>query len=297
MAVPNGIYAPILTPVTSNLEIDIELLLEHAQFLLDNGATGIAHLGTTGEANSFSFQQKKELIKAVGDSQLALDKSMIGSGCASIKETIELTKYAIDHGLTHSLMLPPFYYKLVSDHALVDYYSQVIDSVNDDRLQIYMYHYPKMSTVPLSISVMQQLVNKYPKVIIGMKDSTGDFESTKSYLEAMPSHFQVFPGTENLLAITMPMGAAGCISATMNVSTKLISQTYEKCLQKESVEQEQSLITRRRAAFAGLSYPGALKGYLAHHNKDDRWNGVMPPNELLDKAKVLEIAKVLDELI
>ncbi len=296
MAVPNGIYAPILTPVTSSLDIDLELLIEHANFLLDNGATGIAYLGTTGEANSFSFQQKKELIKAVGDTNLHLDKTMIGSGCASIKETIELTKYAVDHGLTHSLMLPPFYYKIVTDTALVDYYSQVIESVNDDRLQIYMYHYPKMSTVPLSISVMQQLVKKYPSVVVGMKDSTGDFDSTKSYLETMPSNFQVFPGTENLLATTMPLGAAGCISATMNVSTKLIHQTYEKCAQGHSVEEEQALITKRRAAFAGLSYPGALKGYLAHKNNDARWQGVMPPNELLGKEKVMEIVGVLDGL-
>jgi 4-hydroxy-tetrahydrodipicolinate synthase len=296
MAVPNGIYAPILTPVTSDLEIDTELLIEHAQVLIENGATGIAYLGTTGEANSFSFQQKKELIKAVGGSNFHLNNSMIGSGCASIKETIELTKYAVDHGLTHSLMLPPFYYKIVTDGALVDYYSQVIDTVNDDRLQIYMYHYPKMSTVPLSISVIQQLVKKYPTVVVGMKDSTGDFDSTKSYLEALPSNFQVFPGTENLLATTMPLGAAGCISATMNVSTKLIHQTYEKCASGESVEHEQNLITKRRAAFAGLSYPGALKGYLAYKNNDARWHGVMPPNELLGKEKVLEIAEVLDGL-
>jgi len=281
MAVPNGIYAPILTPVNADLEIDTGLLIEHANHLLDNGVTGIAFLGTTGEANSFSMEQKMALVKAVGDSNLPLGNCMIGSGSAAIKDTIAFTKYSIEHGLTHSLMLPPFYYKLVSEQGLIDYYEKVIHGVNDDRLQIYMYHYPKMSTVPLPVSLIKQVVEKYPTVIVGMKDSTGDFDSTKSYLDAMPDSFQVFPGTENLLAKTMPLGAAGCISATVNVFPKPIAEAYQKCLTGESIHIEQEFISNQRAAFAGLSYPGALKGYLADKTGDNRWSGVMPPNELI----------------
>ncbi len=289
MAVPNGIYAPVLTPVTADHEIDSSMLIEHSNYLLDNGVTGLAFLGTTGEANSFSHKQKMELVDVVNASGLPLDRCMVGTGCASIKETIEMTSYAVDKGLTHSLMLPPFYYKIVTDKGLFDYFSLVIDSVNDGRLQIYMYHFPKMSTVPLSATLIKQLVEKYPNTIVGMKDSTGDFDSTKSYLDALPTSFQVFPGTENLLTKTLPLGGAGCISATVNVSSKEISDAYAKYQRGESIEEEQQKIIKRRNAFAGLSYPGALKGYLRSVQNNDRWSHVMPPNELISEEVLAEV--------
>jgi len=274
----NGVYTANLTPLKADYSIDFELLVEHCQYLLDHGSTGLAILGTTGEANSFSLKERKEILERTIQGGIPASKLMVGTGCCSLPETIELTQHAINLGVGGILMLPPFYYKSVDDSGLIKYLDEVIARVGSDDLRIYLYHFPKMSGISFSVDIVRKLKEKYPQVIVGMKDSTGDLENTKKYIDAFPD-MQIFPGTEALLLDGLQAGGAGCISATCNVFSPFAGRVYEKHVAGENVEELQKQLTEKRMVFQGLPFSGALKSYLARVNDDHRWKTVRPPNE------------------
>ena len=146
----NGVYTANLTPLKEDYSVDFELLVEHCQFLLDNGSTGLAVLGTTGEANSFSLAERKEILEQTIKGGIPSDKIMVGTGCCSLPETIELTSHAVSLGFGGILMLPPFYYKSVEDSGILTYFDEVISAVGQNGLRIYLYHFPKMSGISVS---------------------------------------------------------------------------------------------------------------------------------------------------
>src|SRR5438309_7540672 len=178
-----GVLAPVLTPFKADLSPDRERFMAHCKWLLSQNC-GLAVFGTTSEANSLSVEERSALLDALVAAELDTSRMMPGTGCCSITETVKLTAQAVKHGCAGVLMLPPFYYKGVSEEGLYRYFSEVVQRVGDARLKIYLYHIPPVAMVGITTGLVERLLAAYPNAIAGMKDSSGDWNNTKTFLDA-----------------------------------------------------------------------------------------------------------------
>jgi 4-hydroxy-tetrahydrodipicolinate synthase len=271
-----GVIAPVITPFGPDLRPDPGRLVKLCRWLLAQD-TGLAVFGTTSEANSLSVGEKLVLLDALVDAGLPTTRMLPGTGCCALTDTVELTRHAVRHRCAGVLMLPPFYYKGVSDDGLFASYSEVIQRVGDARLRIYLYHIPQVSQVPLSLALIERLLGAYPGTIAGIKDSSGDGNSVRALLERFaPRGFAVFPGNEALLLAAMRGGGAGCISATANVNPAAIGELYRNWERADASAQQAALDALRTAL---LKYPmiAALKALVAHFARDEGWARLRPP--------------------
>src|SRR5436305_11865253 len=229
-----GVLAPVVTPFKADLSPDRDRFIRHCQWLLSQNC-GLAVFGTNSEANSMSTEERIKLLDTLVTTGTDPSRMMPGTGCCSITETVELTAHAIKHGCAGVLMLPPFYYKNVSEEGLYRYFSEVVQRVGDTRLKIYIYHIPLVAIVGVSVKLVERLLKAYPNAIAGMKDSSGDWNNTKAFLDAFAvragqavSGFDVFVGTESFLLANMRNGGVGTISATANVNPAAIHKLYKQ---------------------------------------------------------------------
>ena len=176
-----GVLSPVVTPFTPELDVDVPRFVAHCRWLLSQNC-GLAFLGTNSEANSLSLEERIGLIDAVVAAGLDPSRMMPGTGCCSIPETVALTRYAVTHGCAGVLMLPPFYYKIVPEEGLYRYFSEIVDQVGDARLRVYLYHIPPVAIVGITPKLVERLLKAYPTAIAGMKDSSGDWANTKTFL-------------------------------------------------------------------------------------------------------------------
>ncbi len=291
-----GIWAPALTSLKTDLSIDADKTIAHMKALLVDGCHGTVVFGTTGEANSFSVAERKQLLEQVVEAKIASDQIMIGTGCCALSDTVDLTRHALDLGCTKMLVLPPFYYKNPSDTALVRSYTEVIDRVASDDLELLFYHFPRLSTVPITVAVIEQLLQRYPDTIVGIKDSSGDWKNTKMLLEMFPN-LAVFPGTEMLLLDALRLGGAGTITATANIIAAAIRRVFDLWLaQDEKADQAQKTISAFRSALNDHPLISALKLYLSEKQQDKDWLNVRPPLENLSDAQSDKLMQKLDSL-
>ncbi len=281
---PKGVYVAALTPMNQDLDVDNELLVKHCKSLLDRGAQGLAILGTTGEANSFSIRERKQILEVLKNSGVPADLLMVGTGCCSAIDTIDLSKHALDLGVKNILLLPPFYYKQINDAGLFDYFKMVINKIADPDLQIYLYHFPKMTGVSFSMDLVDKLISLYPKNIVGMKDSSGDVNHMRDICSQFPG-FRLFAGTERYLLQVLQMGGAGCISATANVTIKDCVALYDMWPSKNAGELQEQL-SKQRDKFEGMPFVGILKQYIAHTTENHQWLNLRPPNSLVNQASL-----------
>jgi len=286
-----GVLAPVVTPFDRDLKPDAARLVDHCRWLIENDV-GLAAFGTNSEANSMSVAEKLALLDALIDSGLPRDRMMPGTGCCALTDTVELTRHAVRHGCAGVLMLPPFYYKGVSDDGLFASYSEVVQRVGDARLRIYLYHIPPVSQIPLSHSLIERLLDAYPEQIAGIKDSSNDWNNMKAMLERFePRGFNVFAGNEHFLLDTMKMGGAGCISALANVNGGAIARLYREWKSADAAQQ-QAALDAVRTAFAKFPMIPALKAAIAHFSDDPAWTTVRPPLVALtpeQRAALMEV--------
>lgn len=284
----SGVLCPVITPFKDDLSPDANRLTQQCRWLLSQNV-GLAVFGTNSEANSLSVAEKITLLEALVDAGIDTARLMPGTGCCSLSDSVELTKRAVELQCSGALMLPPFYYKGVSDDGLFAYYSEVIERVASHALQIYLYHIPPIAQVGLSVDLIERLIVAYPDTIAGIKDSSGDWDNTKAMLDRQWDNFQVFCGAETFLLQTMRDGGAGCISATANINPAAIDRLFKEWESEHADEQQSRLNVIREIAVA---YPmiAALKATVAHFSRDDQWRVVRPPlNQLpgdLDKALI-----------
>jgi len=281
-----GVLAPVVTPFKADLSPDPQRFIAHCQWLLSQNC-GLAPFGTTSEANSMSTSERISLLDALIAGGIDPSCMMPGTGCCSITETVELTAHAIRHGCAGVLMLPPFYYKSVSEEGLYRYFSEVVQRLGDARLRIYLYHIPPVAIVGVSVKLVERLLKAYPTAIAGMKDSSGDWNNTKTFLDAFAvragraiSSFDVFVGSESFLLANMRNGGVGTISATANVNPPAIHQLYKQCKTAADAEQQQAKLNVVREVFSSskfLSMIAALKQAIAIHENDPEWARVRPP--------------------
>jgi len=271
-----GALAPVLTPFTRRLEPDVERFIAHCRWLVDNHA-GLAIFGTNSEAASLSVEERLALTDALLEAGIPAAKLLPGTGACSIKDAVRLTRHAVENDAAGVLMIPPFYYKGVSDEGLFRNFAEVIERVGDKRLRIYLYNIPPVSQVPITVALIERLLGAYPDNVAGIKDSSGDWNNTKAYLDNFAGHgFDVFPGSESFLLRGMRNGGAGCISATANVNPGRIAQLFATWSNADA-DTQQAGLDEIRGIFARYPMIPALKTAIAHYSGDESWVTVRPP--------------------
>jgi 4-hydroxy-tetrahydrodipicolinate synthase len=287
-----GVLSPVVTPFDRELRPDGKRLAQHCRWLLEQGV-GLAVLGTNSEANSMSVAEKGALLDELIATGLPPGRMMPGTGCSAFTDTVELTRHAVRLGCAGVLMLPPFYYKGVSDEGLFRSYAEVIERVGDRRLRIYLYHIPPVSQVPISLSLIERLLKVYPGTIAGIKDSSGDWKNTQAMLERFQSpEFDVFAGSEAFLLATLRGGGAGCITAAANVNPGPIAR-LARSWQQSDADAQQAALNAIRAVFQQFPMIPALKAAIAHYSNDPTWATVRPPLVELDDAQRNALAQAL----
>ena len=288
-----GVLSPVVTPFTKTLEPDADRLTQHCQWLVDSNV-GLAVFGTNSEANSLSMNEKRRLLDHLIGAGLPAGKMMPGTGSCALSDAVELTQAAVAHNCAGVLMLPPFYYKGVSDDGLYSFYSELIQKIGDSKLRVYLYHIPQVSNVPITYALIERLLKEYPGTIAGIKDSSGEWSNTLGMLEQFqPQGFDVFSGSETFLLETLRRGGAGCISATANVNPARIAELFEK-FEDADAEQAQSKLDAVRSQFDGYVMIAAMKAVIAHHKKDEDWTRVRPPLTEVTGVQQGEVVKALD---
>jgi 4-hydroxy-tetrahydrodipicolinate synthase len=264
----HGVLAPVVTPFKGDFSPDNQRFIAHCKWLVSQNC-GLAVFGTNSEGNSLAAEERSMLLDELVAAGVDPSRMMPGTGCCSITETVKLTAQAVKHGCAGVLMLPPFYYKSVSEEGLYRYFSEVVQRVGDDRLKIYLYHIPPVAMVGITTGLVERLLNAYPNAIAGMKDSSGDWNNTMTFLDAFavrprpgtkleirnpPSissgpagksegtsnlqdskpeqSFDVFVGSESFLLANMRNGGVGTISATANVNPAGICALYAQLRQR-----------------------------------------------------------------
>jgi len=272
----SGVYSPVVTPFNAALEPDAKRLIRHCKWLLAQDV-GLAVFGTNSEANSMSVSEKAGLLEALLDAGIPAERVMPGTGCCALTDTVNLTRHAVEHGVPGVLMLPPFFYKGVSDDGLFASYSEVIERTGDDRLQLYLYHIPKVSQVGISLALIERLMKAYPGTIAGVKDSSGDWNNTQSMItEFGEEGFSVFAGSEAPLLATLRAGGAGCITATGNINPAPIAHLYSTW-QEDDADEQQAALNSVRDIFQDFPMIPALKAAVAYYGDDPDWISVRPP--------------------
>ncbi len=291
---PKGVFAAVATPVTADFRPDLPRFLDHCRWLLANGCDGLAPLGTTGEGNSLGLADRRAILDAMADAGLPMGNVIAGTGSASIDDAVENCKAALNAGVNGLLMLPPFYYKNPSEDGLFNFFAAVADRLADRSPRIFLYHFPQISAVPFTVSLTARLREAYPGVFVGLKDSGGDFETTREFVEAFPG-FEAFSGTETFAAKNLSIGGWGCISATANLTAPIVAKRIAETDPGRQAELD-NRIDELRNAISSVHNIGGSKGALSVYRDDPEWRRVIPPNAEIGGKRAKELADELDRI-
>jgi 4-hydroxy-tetrahydrodipicolinate synthase len=264
---PRGVIAAIATAVDVRGEPDCARSIALARFLLGNGCDGLNVLGTTGEATSFSLDQRRRVMTAYAESGLPLERMMVGTGAAALADAIALTRHAAELGFAGALVLPPFYYKGVADDGLLAVIDAILAATAAKPIAVYLYHFPAQSGLPWHIALIRRLLQNFGERIEGLKDSSGDMAYAREAATILP-RFKVFPSTEAAL----PEARSGCISATANLNADLCARAYRS---GDAAALGEAVAIRK--LFDGKPLVPGIKALLAHIHGDPQWARVDPP--------------------
>ena len=288
-----GVLSPVVTPFKADYTPDTERFVKQCKWLISQNV-GLACFGTNSEANSLSVSERIELLEALIAAGVDPARMMPGTGCCALSDSVKLTEHAVKLGCAGALMLPPFYYKGVPDEGLFRNYSEIVQRVGDARLRIYLYHIPPVSQVAITLPLIERLIKTYPDTVVGIKDSSGDWNNTKAVLDNFAkTGFSVFPGSESFLLAGLRNGGMGCISATANVNPAAIDRLYATWKNADADAQQEAL-NKVRNTFAKYPMIPALKAAVAHYAGDPAWTTLRPPLVELDPT---EKTKLLEDLV
>jgi 4-hydroxy-tetrahydrodipicolinate synthase len=267
----SGVIAAVATPIEENGAPDLKRAVSLARYLLDNGCDGLNVLGTTGEATSFSLDERKGVMDAYKANGLPLHRLMVGTGAAAMSDAVALTRHAAELGFAGALVLPPFYYKGVPDDGLVAYIDTLVKATQSKPIPLYLYHFPAMSGLPWHVTLIERLLESYPSRIVGLKDSSGDMAFARAAAKVSPD-FAVFPSTEACLIEARAGDFAGCISATANLNADLCQRAWTK---GDTTALDAAV--KIRNLFDGKPLVSGVKALLAHIHGDAGLARVKPP--------------------
>jgi 4-hydroxy-tetrahydrodipicolinate synthase len=278
-----GVLAPVLTPFNDKLEPDVARFIAHCRWLVDNHAA-LAIFGTNSEAASLSVAERLALTDALLEAGVPAAKLMPGTGACALPDAVTLTRHASKAGAAGTLTLPPFFFKGVTDDGVFAYYSEIIERVGSGCAPIYLYHIPQFTQVPITLALIERLLKRYPTVIAGAKDSSGDWSNSKAMIDNFAAGgFDVFPASESFLSAAMPIGGAGCISATVNMNPAGIHRLYEGWNSAAGPELQAEADAVRKI-FQAVPMIPAMKHVVSAFSAQPQWRNVRPPLVALDKA-------------
>ena len=275
-----GVWCAVLTPFDAAGFPDSARLARHVRRILAAGVDGIALFGTTGEGQSLSLKERREGLDALLAAGIAPSRIIAATGCASLPETVELTRHAVQASCAGALVLPPFFFKAVTDEGVFASYARLIDGVGDARLPLYLYHIPQVSGVAISSSVIERLAIDYPGVLMGVKDSECNLDHTRRLLSRF-GDLAIFVGFEPHLPAALAAGGAGTICGIANLFPRLLRRLYDNALTADHHDD----LKRVEAFIAALErYPlfAAFKALQAELANDDGWAALRPPLVALD---------------
>jgi 4-hydroxy-tetrahydrodipicolinate synthase len=290
----SGVLSPVLTPFTKDLKPDSRRLVKLCRWLSSQNVA-LVLFGTTSEANSLSLVEKISLLDDLVEAGINPSLLMPGTGCCSLTETVQLTSHAVKLGCKGTLMLPPFFYKDISDDGLLRSYAETIERVGNSALKIYLYHIPPVSGVSISLDLIERLIIRYPNAIVGVKDSSGNWNNTQSILERQWDDFRVFAGSEYFLLQTMRAGGAGCISATANINPNAIYNLYKEW-KSDRADNLQEQLNQVRTVLESYPMIPALKSVISYYSNHPDWTIVRPPFISLEKETQKELIQKLKSL-
>lgn len=267
----SGVIAAIATPVDEAGAPDLARATKLARYLLDNGCNGLNVLGTTGEATSFSREQRMGVMSAYKENKLPLERLMVGTGAAAVADAVALTRHAAEVGFAGALLLPPFYYKGVPDDGLFAYIETIVKETADKPIPLYLYHFPAQSGLPWHVELIKRLLKSFSSRIVGLKDSSGDMAYARS-VAAISKDFDVFPSTEAALIEAKGGAFAGCISATANCNPDLCGRAWAN---GDTEALDAAVVIRK--LFDGRPLVSGVKALLAHIHGDPAIARVKPP--------------------
>ena len=295
----SGVFSAALTPVKKDLSINQDLYLRHCQYLMRQGHDGLAIFGTTGEANSFSTQERKDSLEFLLSNRIDPKVLIPGTGSSSLNEAIDLTKHAVNHKVRAVLLLPPFYYKNVSEDGIINYYRNIIEKVGENDMQYLLYHIPQNSFVPISFKVIENLIKLYPTNVVGLKDSSGDGDRMMKTIKYF-NDFAVFCGHDSLALSIYKRGGAGAITAGTNVCGKLLNfiiKNYKKDNQINNFSDLQKLLEQIRQVITSHEPISLMKAYFSIVDNIPEWNNVLPPLKRIENPQNQKLFLILKELI
>lgn len=289
-----GVWAPCLTPVLPDYSIDHARLYQHVDWLLSNGCHGIVLFGTTGEAASFSANERIQALELLLAAGVLPSKVIVGNGFTAITDTVEVSRHAMLHGCRAVLMIPPFYFKDLSTSGLAENYQYVLDKVDCPDLRVLLYHFPRMSSVPISGSLIDTLIESHGAMIAGLKDSSGEWGSVLEFIRRYPD-MSIFPGTDTLLLKGLESGGAGTIAATADINPNGIRDVYELWCRGENADDAQAKADSIRKIISRYPLAAALKAVHANLRSDSSWDRLRPPLESLSVKEQTDLIESLRE--
>jgi len=285
-----GVIAAVATAVDETGAPDAARSVKLARFLLDTGCDGLNVLGTTGEATSFSLEQRKRVMSAYSEAGLPLDRLMVGTGAASVADAVALTRHAAELGFAGALLLPPFYYKGVPDDGLFAYVEIIVRATAAEPIPIYLYHFPAQSGLPWHVKLVGRLVASFGTRIVGLKDSSGDMAYAREATKVAPG-FKVFPSTEAVLMEARAGAFAGCISATANLNADLCARAW-----RDGDADALAAAVSIRKLFDGKQLVPGVKALIAHIHDDAGWARVQPPLSAFSPSDEAAVSSAYDSL-
>jgi len=287
-----GVIAPILTPFNDDLSIATDLYVDLAKRLFDEGCAGLAPFGTTGEALSVGIDERISAISALVDAGIEPSRLIPGTGLSNIADTARLSRACLDLGCLAVMTLPPFYFKAVSEDGLYRYFSELINAIGPDA-RVFLYHIPPVAIVGIPPSLAARLRADFPEQIVGIKDSSGDWENTQKLFEI--DGLIVYPGSELPLIDALQLGGPGCITATANVNATAIARVVELYDQGdiEAAQQAHEAVRQTRLAIQEHAPIPAQKRLLAMQTGDARWANVRPPLDAMSESDGKNLAAAL----
>jgi 4-hydroxy-tetrahydrodipicolinate synthase len=275
-----GIYAAAVTPFNEDGSVNKDLLIGYCKHLMsDGGCDGVAPTGTTGEGTSVAMRDRLALPEAFASAGIATDSVIFGTGAPAAEDCVALTKSAVAAGYMNALVLPPYYYKNPSDDGLFAYYANLVEKIGSDDLRIYLYHFPQMSAVPLSTDLVLRLRKEFGGIIAGLKDSSGDFEQSRAFIEAtggVSEEFDIYPSSEAFLWDGLSIGSAGIISGSTNVFANGVQAAKAA---PDGAERDAAMDVVKTARAVASKYPlmAAMKQIEAWRSGNDQWTRMTAP--------------------
>lgn len=283
--IKKGVYAAGLSVINTNATLNVEATISHASDAIKNGLHGVFFFGSTGQSQLISTSEKKELIAKIASHKLR-KQFFIGTGSNSLNENIDLARYAMEYNFKEFLIMPPAYYKGNTDEGVFDFYSKLIKAL--PKIKIILYNFEKLSGYKFSIQCVEELVQKFPRQIVGVKDSSYNlFENLKL------DNFSVMPGSEAKLLKGLEHGCSGIITATCNATSQLARRVYDDFVSGKEQSYNQKLIDVRNT-FEKYNLISSLHTFFSY--EDEIYKNILPPLSLLNEVEEKDFMQYLKNL-